>query len=603
MDSSNRLFAISSTNDMLSIFYKDYNSIGQLVTDLNNNSTDKAYACVVDSQDRIVVAGYTKALREYITIPAQNGLNLQSGVTNTSRDNTDSNNVGIYVNSDHSHGMAHTHSVTGYIDVPEQCHVEVKPFDYSDNNFCLVRYLNNGVIDETFGRNGVVITDIKVWGTSNNDDWAKSIAIDSKDRIIIIGTTYNGENENTDFAVARYTNAGTLDTRFGCNHNGIVVTDIHCNNNDYAYGVAIDSCDRIVVCGYTESCVDKIALVRYTSWGELDCSFSGDGKLTTEVYSNNAYARSVVIDASDNIIVGGWETSDGANFLLIKYNHCGHKVESFGTCGIFTTDIHCGNDDYGYALAVDASNNIYLAGFTEGCENKIALIKVTEIGELDPTYGNGGIVRTNVYCRDACARAIAIDASGRVVLAGEVENCTTDFLLVRYDLSGCLDHCFGNCGIVETDILGNKKDDYARGIAIDSTGHIIVAGFTRNSWKNRNDFVLARYTSRGRVDNESIIYKEITFNGGETWNKIKDIGIKYNYPDDKRILIINNLNILLDLSNNALLNIALRYDECNTTNYIIISLSQQIQTETVTKVNDLITLGVINVSTRNNGLQ
>jgi uncharacterized delta-60 repeat protein len=583
MSNSNHLIATSSINNILSVFYKDHNSLGQVVTDLNNNSINEAYACVVDSLDRVIVAGKTRIIKQYVTVPAH--------ITDYSQ------NTGI---GDDSFAN-HNHSIS------EQSNLLVTPDEKSGDNFCLVRYLKTGALDMSFGRNGVVITDIKLWSTNNEDDLANAIAIDSRDRIVVVGTTYNNDISNNDFAVVRYTSGGVRDVRFGCNNNGIVITDIDCNNNDYAYGVAIDSNDRIVVCGHTEDCDDKIVLVRYTTWGHLDESFGESGRVITSVYCDDAYARAIAIDASDNIIVGGWEDNND-NLLIVKYTESGNLDESFADSGIFTTDMHCDNNDYGYALVVDASKNIYLAGTTsppEDNNDRVALIKVTPEGLLDETFGDNGKVRTNVHCDNASARAIALDASGRVVLAGTVENCTADFLLVRYDLSGNLDHCFGNCGIVETDILGNKKDDYARGIAIDSTGEIIVAGYTCVSWANRNEFVLARYTSSGSVDDVSQIYKEITFDGGENWFNITRIGNRFSFPDNKHMLLINFLEqgvSNLNLGSNDVLNIGLRTDECNESNYILTTISQTSQSETNNNINNLFIHQVIPVFPGNSNL-
>jgi uncharacterized delta-60 repeat protein len=200
---------------------------------------------------------------------------------------------------------------------------------------------------------------------------------------------------------------------------------------------------------------------------------------------------------------------------------------------------------------------------------------------------------------------MALDASGRVVIAGTIENCTADFLLVRYDLSGNLDNTFGVNGIVETDILGNHKDDYARGIAIDSTGEIIVAGYTSVTWNDRNEFVLARYTSSGAVDDVSTIYNEITFDGGETWFNIARIGHRFTFPDNKHMLLINFIsnNIAnLNLGSNDVLNIALRTDDSVESNYIITTISQVAQSETNNNINNLFIHQVIPVFPGNSNL-
>ncbi|ADC88827.1 hypothetical protein Thal_0191 [Thermocrinis albus DSM 14484] len=110
----------------------------------------------------------------------------------------------------------------------------------------------SGSLDTTFGRGGIVTTDI---GT-NREDEAKALAIQSDGKIVVVGYSYNGTN--TDFAVVRYNPDGSLDTSFGT--NGIVTTDIGTNSEDKAYALAIQRDGKIVVAGTSDG---DFAIVRY----------------------------------------------------------------------------------------------------------------------------------------------------------------------------------------------------------------------------------------------------------------------------------------------------------------------------------------------------
>ncbi len=64
-----------------------------------------------------------------------------------------------------------------------------------------------------------------------------------------------------DFAVARFNSQGTLDTTFGPDGTGIVLTDFH-GGKDYAWGgLALQADGRIVVVGEANS--NQIGLARY----------------------------------------------------------------------------------------------------------------------------------------------------------------------------------------------------------------------------------------------------------------------------------------------------------------------------------------------------
>jgi uncharacterized delta-60 repeat protein len=73
---------------------------------------------------------------------------------------------------------------------------------------------------------------------------------------------------------------GDLDTSFST--DGKLTTAIG-TGNDNGYPVAVDSAGRVVVAGYSNTGTYDFAVAQYTSAGELDTSFSTDGKLTTDI--------------------------------------------------------------------------------------------------------------------------------------------------------------------------------------------------------------------------------------------------------------------------------------------------------------------------------
>jgi uncharacterized delta-60 repeat protein len=88
--------------------------------------------------------------------------------------------------------------------------------------FLLVRYTSNGNLDTAFGRNGVTTTPFP----GNQFSAAAAVALQSSGDIVAGGSTAASSNDPriSDFALARYTAAGTLDTTFGA--NGLVTTTI-----------------------------------------------------------------------------------------------------------------------------------------------------------------------------------------------------------------------------------------------------------------------------------------------------------------------------------------------------------------------------------------
>ena len=119
-------------------------------------------------------------------------------------------------------------------------------------------------------------------------------------------------------------------------------------------------------------------------------------------------------------------------------------------------------------------------------------------GDLDTTFGGGdGKVITDLVTADNDAvRAVAIQADGKIVVAGYSNGSgNDDFALARYTTSGVLDTTFGGGdGIVTTDIV-TADADYAQAVAIQADGKIVVAGTSDNG--TNIDFTLARYIGAG----------------------------------------------------------------------------------------------------------
>lgn len=115
-------------------------------------------------------------------------------------------------------------------------------------------------------------------------------------------------------------------------------------------------------------------------------------------------------------------------------------------------------------------------------------------GALDPTFGNGGYVTTNFGTTAATGYAMAIQQNGMMVVAGDADS---QIILVRYRIDGTLDPAFGSQGKV-VGRFGSEVGSFARGVAIQRDGKIVVAGYTTLGGKYA--FALARYNRDGSSD-------------------------------------------------------------------------------------------------------
>lgn len=361
-----------------------------------------------------------------------------------------------------------------------------------------------GALDPTFGRGGIVTTDI---ADSGGEDRASAIAIDADGRIVVVGTS-SPEEHTYRLALVRYEPDGRLDQSFG--QGGLVTAGFS------GSAVVIDSNGRIVVAGDMSSAAmgSDFALARYNADGSLDTAFGNDGLVTTDFPRTGALdtgsidgASAIVIDGDGRIIVAGGSgfflptdemlEAQSYDFALARYDADGSLDPTFGRAGLVTTDISgAGSNDLGWAMAVDPDGRIVVAGSTRegGGSSSSALARYTPDGSLDATFGDGGLVTTD-FVRSGSADegselgAIAIDAQGRIVAVVSID--IGDLALARYRADGSLDAGFGDGGLLITNLGGH---DAAHAIVIDSAGRIVVAG------SSDADFAIARYVPDGSLD-------------------------------------------------------------------------------------------------------
>src|SRR6476620_10929037 len=79
-------------------------------------------------------------------------------------------------------------------------------------------------------------------------------------------------------------------------------------------------------------------------------------------------------------------------------------------------------------------------------------------GDLDPTFGTGGMLMTDINRSTDIANAVAIQADGKLVVVGTTyrqnDFSGEDFVVTRHNTDGTLDNTFGVGGKVRTDFPG-----------------------------------------------------------------------------------------------------------------------------------------------------
>jgi len=157
------------------------------------------------------------------------------------------------------------------------------------------------------------------------------------------------------------------------------------------------------------------------------------------------------------------------------------------------------SDDYAYAITTQKDGKLLIAGRSAERLGDVALIRLTQDGALDATFGSGGRVTMDLAGAADCARAVAVDAKGRIVIAGTSErDGRQDFLVARYMPSGELDESFGDQG--HATVGFGSEDSTAYAMVLQADGKLVVVGDANVDVKKGLDFALARFTSDGQLD-------------------------------------------------------------------------------------------------------
>ncbi len=391
-------------------------------------------------------------------------------------------------------------------------------YQSGSNLFGLARYNPDLTLDTSFGNGGTRTTSL-VPGFSSD---AESLAIDTtttanNGKIVLGGaapSTFHG-GQYWDFAVARYTATGALDTSFG-GGKGFVTTDIAGKlapkskaPNDFAVTAAIDGTpgsnyDKIVAVGYAfNGSYNDVAVARFTSGGVLDTTFDSHGAVpgTVELpLGSDAYASSVVIDAQGDYTVGGMfrHLTNGqmpqplqggvGGMFLARFNSSGVLDTSFGHGGYIES---MGSTLYG--LSLDASGNIVFGGQGAfyGPLGTGGVARLTPSGAFDPSFGTGGLVQFPQAAgsiREVGAIAIQ-PGTGSLILAGDswyangINGDGEGDTIMRLNPDGSVDTTFNGTGSLYYEFPNDGSNGcVASGVVVSLTGEIVMVGFGNGQW-------------------------------------------------------------------------------------------------------------------------
>ena len=269
------------------------------------------------------------------------------------------------------------------------------------------------------------------------------------------------------------------------------------NSTDFGGGIAVDSSGNVYAVGYSQSTwgspVDSFHNVNQAAFaaklnsnGALQWNtFLGDGTGNSEIAS----ASGVAVDSGGNVLLVGTADSNFGPPISPKIGLDDAFVAKLNNAGGLTWNTFLGSagSDWGSAIAVDGSSNIYVSGmsavtwgspvrpFGGGAQDEFAA-KLTGVGALtwSSFLGGAGI---------DSAGGLTVDGSGNVFVSGS-SNASWGTPVRAYSsgTDGFAAELTSAGSLSWNTFVGGGGTDHGAGIALDTAGNVLVTGDSDATW-------------------------------------------------------------------------------------------------------------------------
>jgi len=279
------------------------------------------------------------------------------------------------------------------------------------------------------------------------------------------------------------------------------------NGSNIGTAVTTDSAGNSYVTGYTSGFYSghDITTVKYNSLGDelWIAAYNGPGDSTDEAYA-------IAKDASNNIYVTGASVGSGTNkdMVLIKYDQNGvlKWVRRYTSSG--------SHPDVSNAITIDAGGNPIIAGYSYvNTGNSATVIKYDPLGTQLWVKTGDGTSNTNV------ANAITVDNSSNVYITGYTlagASAYKNLMTIKYNSAGTrqwVSTSTGDC---------TNQDGEASSIVNDGSGNSYITGNVI-TYSNGKDYVTIKYNSSG-AQQWIMTYNYATANSDDIARKIIYVG-------------------------------------------------------------------------------
>lgn len=351
----------------------------------------------------------------------------------------------------------------------------------------------DGSLDPAFGSGG-----LRQFVYNNSEEYIFDIAIQPDGKII--GAGYITQNGGSDMMLVRLDEDGNLDNTFSS--DGLLTIDFGPAYNCFGMALTLQDDGKIVAVGHVSDLNYDLhcAICRINENGTLDTGFGSNGLVIMSFISAWNYINKVSMQG-DKIVVGGMSYKDSDFFAtLARFNSYGDLDVGFGDNGVASDTLHIDPmiiSPLG-AMCIDSEERVYFGSYFGGSIYSTFEVKrFTADGVLDDTYGDMGNAIA-LMGQDSYIYTLCPQYDGKILAGGASIGDNTDFAIVRFTEDGNPDNTFGEDGngIVIQNISTSVQypDDRIKALLIQEDGLIVAAGKAQTI-PGTADFAVARFYS------------------------------------------------------------------------------------------------------------
>jgi len=358
-----------------------------------------------------------------------------------------------------------------------------------DDDLFVLRYDPNGLLDPSFGIDGMYIYD-----SGMGNDLGLAVAMGPDETILVGGAHANGVDG--DVLVLRLTTDGLPDPNFGS--SGVFVYDG--GHGDGAIDLQVQADGSTVIAGYSNNGTDgDLLVIRLTAEGHPDPAFGTDGLVSLDGGSGyDSGLRLAVLDDHSVVVAGNSHNGLDYDIMVVRFDAFGILDQAFGDDGIVLVD--GGDYDRGYGVGLDSQGRVLVTGLmtqagSEETDYDIVVLRLDPNGVLDASFGHEGIALYDGGNREECYDLV-VRCDDSVLVAGHsgdsyIGASDWNVVVLKYDPNGVLDPAFGSEGVYAYDPSENTEWGY--GLALQADGRIVVTGQAHNG--SDDDVIVLRLES------------------------------------------------------------------------------------------------------------